>query len=155
MVSGAGREPDAEVNDDRSLIKNDDLQKIDKLSKFFLKPSNCARRARRGRIGPSPPATQSRRSADRREGHSYTSHGQVARMVERKSVIQSSFATPSSRLYQPDPSPSYRPRVDGAKFRGLDTGRFSQLWVNLPHGAKTASCPFLHCRLNRSTQHRR
>src|SRR5262249_43811924 len=49
--------------------------------------------ARRGRIGPSPSGAQSRRSADRREGHSYTSQGQVARMVERKSVIQSSFVT--------------------------------------------------------------
>jgi hypothetical protein len=26
-------------------------------------------------------------------------------------------------------------------------------WVKLPHGAKTASCPFLHGGLNRSTQH--
>ena len=35
-------------------------------------------------------------------------------MVERKSVIQSSFATPSSRLYQPDPAPGSRPRLNGA-----------------------------------------
>jgi hypothetical protein len=65
--------------------------------------------ARRGRVGPSFPATQSRRSADRREGHSYTSQGQMAQMVERKSVIQNTFAIPSSRLYQPDPAPGFRP----------------------------------------------
>jgi hypothetical protein len=34
--------------------------------------------------------------------------------VERKSVIQSSFATPSSRLYQPDPAPGSRLRFNGA-----------------------------------------
>jgi hypothetical protein len=49
-------------------------------------------------------------SADRREGHSYTSQGQM----DRKSVIQSSFASPSNRLYQPDPAPGYRPRFNGA-----------------------------------------
>ena len=48
--------------------------------------------ARRGRIGSSPPNTQSRRSANHRGGHTYTSQGQVARMVERKSVIQSDLA---------------------------------------------------------------
>jgi hypothetical protein len=50
--------------------------------------------ARRGRIGPSPPAPQSRRSADRPEGHSYTSQGQMAQMVDRKSVIQSEVSQP-------------------------------------------------------------
>ena len=39
-------------------------------------------------FGPSLPDPRSGRSADRREGHSYTSQGEVARMVERKSLIQ-------------------------------------------------------------------
>jgi hypothetical protein len=38
--------------------------------------------------GPPPPASQSRRSADRPERHTYTAQGPVARMVERTSVIQ-------------------------------------------------------------------
>ena len=47
-------------------------------------------------------------------------------MVERKSVIQGSFATPYSRLYQPDPAPVAA--IMARIFRGLDTGRVSQLW---------------------------
>ena len=53
-------------------------------------PRDCAARsrtlARRGRIGPSSPAPQSRRSAHHREGHAHASQGQMARVVERISV---------------------------------------------------------------------
>jgi hypothetical protein len=48
--------------------------------------------ARRGRIGSSPPNTESRRSTNHCGGHTYTAQGQVARLVERKSVIQSDLA---------------------------------------------------------------
>jgi hypothetical protein len=46
----------------------------------------------RRRVGPPPPDTQSRRSADHRERHSYTSQGRMAGVVERISVVRSSFA---------------------------------------------------------------
>jgi len=48
--------------------------------------------AGRGRVGPSFPATQSSRSADRPERHSDSSQSQVARMVERTSVVQVAFS---------------------------------------------------------------
>ena len=53
--------------------------------------------ARRGRVGPSPPATQSRRSADRRESHSNASQGEMAGVVERTSLGRLTCSDPASR----------------------------------------------------------
>ena len=70
--------------------------------------------ARRGSVGPPLPATQSHRSANRREGHSHTSQGQMAQMVDRNSIIRKSFRSlqaswprlvrfaPNSRHRRPD-----------------------------------------------------
>jgi hypothetical protein len=42
------------------------------------------------------------------------SQGQVARMVERTSVIQSELCDPFRQTLRPDPVPGYRPRFIGA-----------------------------------------
>jgi Family of unknown function (DUF5681) len=53
--------------------------------------------ARGGRAGSPRSETQSRRSADHREGHSYTSQGPVAQLVERTSLGRLICRSPASR----------------------------------------------------------
>jgi hypothetical protein len=64
------------------------------------------------------------------EGHSYTSQGPVARLVDRKSVIQSSFATPSLDSTKQTQRQAIGRDLMARIFRGLDRGRVSQLWLD-------------------------